>query len=212
MAKAFDSLDHRFIDQVYKFFGFRDNIIRWLRLLGNSMQACISLDNNINSRYFDLGSGRPQGNNLSLVTFNFCEQILIFKLELDPILERIPRNNPMLNLSADPFLFESNRETANNESLADDNTIITMLTEASLSGIKNILLDFEAISGLWCNYDKTVLMPTFEPSEYENEFITRLGFKVADKIRLLGMDITCNFQDLGNNFLTIKDKLKKLIH
>jgi hypothetical protein len=106
MAKAFDSLDHRFIDQVYKFFGFGDNIIRWLRLLGNSRQACISLDNNINSRYFDLGSGRPQGDNISPVTFNFCEQILIFKLELDPILERIPRNNPMINIAADPFMFE----------------------------------------------------------------------------------------------------------
>jgi hypothetical protein len=85
MAKAFDTLDHKFINQVYKFFGLGNNIIRWLTLFGNNRQACIQISNTLCSRYFGLGRGRPQGDNLSPITFNFCEQILIFRLELDPL-------------------------------------------------------------------------------------------------------------------------------
>jgi hypothetical protein len=94
MAKAFDSLDHRFINQVYKFFGLGENMIRWLQLLGNQRRACINLEDNLTSKFFDLGCGRPQGDNLSPITFNFCEQILIFRLELDPLIAKIPRTKP----------------------------------------------------------------------------------------------------------------------
>jgi hypothetical protein len=55
----------------------------------------------------------------------------------------------------DPFRFESNRETATNESLADDNTVLTLLQPDSLGTIKKMLEDFGEISGLCCNYDKT---------------------------------------------------------
>jgi hypothetical protein len=111
MAKAFDSLDHKFIEQVYKFFGLGENIIRWLTLCGNQQQACIMLNKNKNSRHFILGSGRPQGDNLSPITFNFCEQILIFKIELDPRIEKIPYVITSRVAATNPFSFESNRET-----------------------------------------------------------------------------------------------------
>jgi hypothetical protein len=78
MAKAFDTLSHKFLTQVYKFFGFGPNIIKWLNLLGTNREAYIGLDNNINSRPFKLGRGRAQGDNTSPNTFNFADQILIF--------------------------------------------------------------------------------------------------------------------------------------
>jgi hypothetical protein len=211
MAKAFDTLDHRFIDQVYKFFGMGENIIKWLKLLGNKRQACIALNEKFNSRYFDLGSGRPQGDNLSPITFNFCEQILIFKLELDPIVAKIPRHVENIITPSEPFLFESNRETCNNESLADDNTIITLLTDNSLGGIRDILSQFGRISGLECNYDKTVLLPVLPPTPEEEIVISGAGFKMVSSFRLLGMDITRNFSDIGANFIRIKDKILDLI-
>jgi Reverse transcriptase (RNA-dependent DNA polymerase) len=92
MAKAFDTLDHDFINEVYKFFGMGPNIIKWLNLCGNQRTACIILDNNVYSRQFRLGCGRPQGDNTSPTTFNFCEQILIFKLELSQEIMRISHN------------------------------------------------------------------------------------------------------------------------
>ena len=48
------------------------------------------LENGSLSRNFNLERGRPQGDNISPNTFNFCIQILIFKLELDPGILGIP--------------------------------------------------------------------------------------------------------------------------
>jgi hypothetical protein len=207
MAKAFDSLDHRFITQVYKFFGLGENMIRWLHLLGNQQQACINLEDNLTSKFFDLGCGRPQGDNLSPITFNFCEQILIFRLELEPRIEKIPRIKPPLINSVGHFQHESNRETDSNESLADDNTVITLLTRDSLMAVKTILHDFGNISGLQCNYDKTVLLPIMEPTNDELLLISEAEFRAVDSIKLLGMDITRHFSDVERNFIRIKNKI-----
>jgi hypothetical protein len=136
MAKVFDTLSHGFLNKVYKFFNFGPNIIKWLSLLGKDRLACILLDNGRKTKFFKLGRGRPQGDNISPNTFNFAEQILIFKLELDPLIRRINRPPPLpINHTHSFFSQESNRETYKNESLADDNTTITMVEEVSLNRV-----------------------------------------------------------------------------
>ena len=88
------------------------------------------------------------------------------------------------------FMYESNRETDKNESLADDNTTITMLDLESLQAARQILEDFGNISGLRCNYDKSVIMPISEISEAERLDIQTLGFSIQSKIMLLGVEIS----------------------
>jgi hypothetical protein len=132
MAKAFDSLNHEFIKAVYKFFGMGENIIKWLSLLGNRRQTCIIMDPT-NSPFFDIETGSAQGDNPSPNIFNFCEQILIFKLELDSRIIRIPRTVPVRIIQREGvYSAESNRETDTNESLADDNTVLSMIDRNSL--------------------------------------------------------------------------------
>jgi hypothetical protein len=190
MAKAFDTLSHKFLTHVYRFFNFGPSIIKWLTLLGNNREACIALDNGVNSRSFKLGRGRPQGDNISPNTFNFADQILIFKIELDPNIQRIPRNIPPLDIPPDNelnlFAQEMNRETCKNESLADDNTPITLLEQESLSTVKRILNDFAGISGLECNFDKSCIMPTADPDPDEIAIIENLGFKYTKKNKTTG--------------------------
>jgi hypothetical protein len=130
-------------------------------LLGNQREACILLDNGNKTNSFPLGCGRPQGDNISPNTFNFAEQILIFKIELDRNIKKIPRaiNQPLVLPVHDFFSKESNRETDKNESLADDNTTITLLEETSLLSVRNILNDFGKISGLKCNFDHPATKP-----------------------------------------------------
>ena len=162
MAKAFDTLSNSFLEKVFKFFGFGPIMLKWLCLLGTNRNACIILDDGTLSRNFVLEQGRPQGDNLSPITFNFCIQILIFKLELDNSILGIPNNiavlDPVHNLS-NHFVFESCRETNKNEGLADDNTSLVMLDIASLTSIKAALQVFGNISGLKCNYEKSVIVP-----------------------------------------------------
>jgi hypothetical protein len=115
MAKAFDTLSHGFLREVFRFFNFGPNIINWLRLLGENRTACILLDNGDYSRSFELGRGRAQGDNISPNTFNFGEQILIFKIELDPSITGVWKNfviPPHVNANTNSFfMHESLGET-----------------------------------------------------------------------------------------------------
>ena len=117
MAKAFDTLSNNFLDKVLRFFNLGPNIRKWLALIGNKRTACVLLEDGLCSRSFNLGRGRPQGDTISPTTFNFCMQILIFRIELDPGVEKIPRDHtlpiPIHNLS-EIFRHESNRETSKN--------------------------------------------------------------------------------------------------
>jgi hypothetical protein len=212
MAKAFDSLNHMFMKSVYKFFGFGENIIKWLNLLGNSREASILLGNGSSTPSFRIETGCAQGDNPSPNIFNFCEQILIFKLELDPRIARIPRP-PRLPIIDNTSFFraESNRETDINESLADDNTVMSLINRESLLAVKGILQDFAHISGLNCNFDKTSLLPVHPLSEDEEAWIHEAGFTVSSKIKLLGTDITAEPNELHCNFNRIIDKINSLI-
>jgi hypothetical protein len=137
MAKAFETLSDTFLHEVFKFFGMGPNKIQWLKLLGENRQACILLEDGTYSRNFSLGRGCAQGDNISPNTFNFADQILIFKIELDPTFAGIAKNffiPPEINVINSPhFMYESRGETTLNESLADDNT--TLLEMAPWTGL-----------------------------------------------------------------------------
>jgi hypothetical protein len=83
-AKAFDSVSHKYMHQVYRFFGFGPNFIRLLETLGNGRTACIAFDDGTYSADFDLKCGRAQGNTSSPTEYNMSQQILLFKIELCP--------------------------------------------------------------------------------------------------------------------------------
>jgi hypothetical protein len=132
------------------------NIIKWLTLLGENRTACLLLDNGNYSRSFRLGRGRAQGDHISPNTFNFGEQILILKIELDANITGVwKRTNIPLHISPNSdsmFMHESLLETSKNESLADDNTTLMELTEKNLFHLRKTLDYFGKFSGLICNY------------------------------------------------------------
>jgi hypothetical protein len=163
MAKAFDTLSHGYLREVFRFFNFGPYITSWLELIGQNRTACIILDDGSYSRNFSLSRGRAQGDNISPNTFNFGEQILLFKIELDPNIRNIrepsPLNHnpfqadpPVYNANNDYFMHESRRETNKN-----DNTTICIFETGSLRSLRQTLDEFASISGLKCNYDKTMI-------------------------------------------------------
>jgi hypothetical protein len=212
MAKAFDTLSHAFLDKVYKFFNLGPVIRRWLALLGNDRQACISLEGKKSTKYFKLGRGRPQGDNISPNTFNFAVQILIFKIEQDPVIKIIPRESPHINNLQNIFFSkECNRDTEKNESLADDNTAVTILEEASLLRIRDSLTAFGNFSGLECNFDKSNILLTFAPTQDEVRLVDRTGFKLTNSIKLLGVDICSDLNNVDDIFEKILQKIANLV-
>jgi hypothetical protein len=73
--------------------------------------------------------------------------------------------------------------------LADDNTTLTLMEEASLMKVKNILTTFSTFSGLECNFDKSCVMPTSVPTEDDIRIIEHTGFKLTNNLTLLGVNI-----------------------
>jgi hypothetical protein len=136
MAKAFDTICHRFLKECYEFFGFGMNFINMMETVGNSRQACIILDGGKYSGNSPLGSGRHQGEILSPFQYKICNQIFLFKLELDPRIKSLtaktfgPRAPFPIECNSSPpnavFRGESERETDKAEGFADDTTAITL--------------------------------------------------------------------------------------
>ena len=244
--KAFDSVRHDFMMEVYKFWGIGNNFSNVLKLITTGRNATIKFDNGSLSRKINLETGAPQGNSPSPLQYNFCEQIAILKLELDPRVasiynhhlvprppplgggldnrqradggpgpEPVPEEAPVpdpvqrfplfeilpgvanvrqnigqaINLVPDPFRMESNRETDKVESFADDKTVTFLATEEGLIAVCEILRDFEAISGLACNMDKSAIM-LVGSNDPPPEFLNTYDFQLVDKIKILGLEIT----------------------
>jgi hypothetical protein len=71
-----------------------------------------------------------------------------------------------------------------------------------------MLDDFGKISGLLCNYDKTVVMPIGKNVRPAGE---TCGFTVSDKIKLLGMEITNALDNTNDIFIDIGEKILNII-
>jgi hypothetical protein len=92
-AKAFDSVRHDFMRLCLEFFEVPESFIRILEVFTMNRTACIAFDDGTESTKFDLEIGNTQGNGPSPLQFNFCEQILFFKIELDPHIGSVFCNN-----------------------------------------------------------------------------------------------------------------------
>jgi hypothetical protein len=103
MAKAFDTVRHEFMTYVYKFFGIGDNMINILKLISTGRTAAIFREDGSTTRLLRLGTGFPQGSPPSPDQFNICEQILIYKFEFSPIIEKIKPVLEVLMLTERPF-------------------------------------------------------------------------------------------------------------
>jgi hypothetical protein len=186
--------------------------------LGTNRLSRIIFDDGSLSRPIKLETGRPQGDCPSPLQFNVGNQILLFRLELDPVISSVysratvPRNLFPVDTLTIPINFrnESNCETDKTDGLADDTTVCTLMSHDSLSGLKVIMQEFETINGLKCNFDKTVILPIGadpDPEVNPDEF----GFKIVDKLTLLGFKINRDGPIIDETFNKILLKIEKLI-
>jgi len=157
-----------------------------------------------------------------------AQQIVLFKIELCPEVKKIYQNHficrpylpdpiemvEIMGIPADEddpkFRNESAFETSKADGFADDNSTGTLFEYGSLLALKNILSDFESISGLKCNTEKTALMQIGRIDPVPED-IAGLGFLITDKIHILGMDIDANISDLDGNFDRTVINLKKSV-
>jgi hypothetical protein len=196
-SKAFDSVDHGFMEKVYDFFGFGEQIKRWLKSIGTNRLACIQLENDAITDKFELGKGHAQGDSPSPLLYNLAAQIQIFKLELNPNIPKIMNEEIDVARNLLPPLFykqEGLGQTETNESFADDSSNLTLFTFEALAELKNVLDSFKILSGLSCNLEKSFVMRIGNTLGEVPQEVANLGFTFVNKINLLGFTL-CSYGD-----------------
>jgi hypothetical protein len=90
--------------------------------------------------------------------------------------------------------------------MADDATVLVRMEMESLLRIRNILAEFELLSGLACNVEKTTLMQ-FGSDDPVPANIREIGFDVKSELTLLGLKI----QNNCSRYTASKDSIEERI-
>jgi hypothetical protein len=80
-SRAFDTISHKYMSEVFHFFSFGDCFINIMDTIGTGRTASIIFDDGIISQEFDLETGRPQGDGPSPLQYNMREEIILLKIE-----------------------------------------------------------------------------------------------------------------------------------
>ncbi len=213
-TKAFDSVSHSYMEQVYDFFSFGDRIKKWLRSIGTGRSACIGLGGDTYSETFPLGKGHAQGDSPSPLLYNLAAQIVIFKIELNPSIVRIPRPLDFEEVAVPvptKYKGEGLGQTDINESFADDSSNIFVFEMQSLAVLKKILERFKILSGLSSNLEKSFIMRIGNQHDDIPDEIAALGFSFTNKLKLLGFTLQ-NYGDItASNYEQVNIKIDNLI-
>jgi hypothetical protein len=214
-SRAFDTISHKYMTEVYKFFGFGNEFINMMDTIGTGRSASIMFEDGTISENFNLETGRPQGDGPSPLQYNMGEEIVLLKIELDPRVASVFQHALLprfaMDLEPDPrrrgidsdynthLAEESNRETDKADGFADDNSTATLSNFDCLNALREIIAEFANFSGLKSNIDKTTLMQigTVNPLSQE---IKDLGFKTVEEGTILGLVINRDLSSLTNHF------------
>jgi hypothetical protein len=200
-VKAFDSIEHEFIEKVLKFFNFGERMIGYIRTLLYDRNARIILDEGC-SESFSVKRGSPQGDRSSPYIFILCIEILLIKLEsMDG--KGIDQCNFIRREIAGIALTSSN-----SESYADDLTVLFKFCAHAMDVIMDVMRDFYRISGLEVNKSKTQLMVTGCDMVQAGTVIDNI--EVVEKVTLLGIEIDRKITRIDTNWEKCLGKITRL--
>jgi hypothetical protein len=145
--KAFDSVNHKYIERVLAKYGFGDNFINYFKVIYKNLTARI-LVNGYLSEKLNIERGVKQGDALSCAIFIICIDPLIRNLNANKGIRQIEIGNKQLKLN----------KVHKASGFADDISIICMNDEESLKEIFNEYQRLTNLSGLTLNADKTEIL------------------------------------------------------
>ena len=112
--KAFDSIEHPFIQATLESFGFGPQFLQWIRVILNNLESCI-MNNGHSTGYFPIERGCRQGDPLSAYLFIICVEVLFVQVRDNNEIIGITINDHEIKLSA--FADDSNFLVSNIKSL-----------------------------------------------------------------------------------------------
>ncbi|CAM9004002.1 unnamed protein product [Rhodiola kirilowii] len=196
MSKAYDRIEWNFLEIVLLQLGFDMCWVRKVMKYVKSVRYCVRVNGAI-SGFFTPGRGLRQGDPLSPYLFIICTEWLSYKLhemhrnQVIPGL-RICRKSPYIS-----HLF-----------FADDAILFFKATVHSVSAVKNLLTEYEQLSGQVVNFDKSefVLSPN-APAHLRNGFRDILSVQVVSHhAKYLGLPVVLD-RHFSANFTVILDRI-----
>ena len=139
--KAFDSVSWKFLYKVLSFFGYSENLIKWIKVFNTGITAYISQCGFL-SKEIPIRRGCRQGDPLSPYLFLLGAEVLARLIKMNPKIIGIKIQDSDFKLTQ----------------FADDTTLILDGTQNSLQAALNTLEVFGDISGLKMNKDKTKMI------------------------------------------------------
>ena len=180
--KAFDSLNHSFIDTCLDALNFGPSFRSWVKLFFND-RATYLLMNGFMEDKINLQQGVPQGDILSPLIFNIMVEILLLKVGY--------------TTSLDGVVLPTGESRV--ESYADDTTIGIKRDENNLRTLIKIINDFKNISGLAANIDKTHVIPVGPIDDPSIILCPELKLNWTSSFCLLGFVIDNKLENLHLN-------------
>ena len=136
IEKAFDSMDHSFLMDALKAFGFGENFMKWISIILKNQESCV-MNGGVSTGYFKLLRGARQGEPISAYLFVIVLEIFFIMIRSNSYIKGLAVCNFEYKLTA----------------FADDTTFFC----ADLDSIKLIIERFKSFSrysGLVANTDK----------------------------------------------------------
>ena len=200
-SKAFDMLEHEFIENSFKFFGFGPDMLRILKTIITGRMGGIITKEGL-TELFNFLSGNGQGDSSSATIFIFCLEFLLIRLKLDPRLERIVIDDPRSTTGL---------ETLETSGYADDISEFVNASAENLETIKLIFNEFFLLSGLELNKSKTTVIPVAAADNQDFKLkVLRAGFNCESEFTVLGFLIDNKLEKLHRNIDKITTKMSNI--
>uniref|UniRef100_A0A8C4SMS5 Reverse transcriptase domain-containing protein n=1 Tax=Erpetoichthys calabaricus TaxID=27687 RepID=A0A8C4SMS5_ERPCA len=192
--KAFDMIEWNYLFTVLEKFGFGPNICAWIKLLYTNPEASVCI-NNICSDYFKLERGTRQGCPLSPLLFAIAIEPLAVHCRNSYQIKGIVREGLEQKISL----------------YADDMVLYISDPENTAPAVLTALTEFQKISGLRINLNKSILFPV--NSQAYNIRLDTLPLTIADQFKYLGVNITSKHNALyQQNVGVCIEKIKQDLH
>jgi hypothetical protein len=190
--KAFDSIDHDYMFQVLRAYGFGQKYISMVQTLYNGAESTV-MNKGKASKYFRLERSCRQGDPLSPYLFILAVEPLLNKIRREDRVEGLRWYNRHFKITA----------------YADDVTI-AVANRASAKRALEIIEDFGRCSGLKLNRSKTEIM---QIGREDVDILSGLGISRVGKMKITGVVLGWDRKEVEeDNFKPALDKLSRVLN
>ena len=195
IEKAFDSMDHSFLIEALKAYGFGETFITWIQIMLNNQESCV-MNGGMTTGYFNLSRGARQGDPISAYLF-------VIVLEVFFVMIRKNQNINGLNICNFEYKLTA---------YADDTTFFCSDLNSAIN-IIDTFNNFSRYSGLKVNTDKCEICGI---GVKRGDEIALCGMKCVDlendSIKILGVHYSYNDEIVkSKNYLEVIESIENVI-